>query len=108
MAGVVVGLVCAPSERERWRVSPKAKKLKAALESNGYTNVKVWWEPMGIALEMCGNSGGYIFDSEEESEVPIGLSFDEAMKAVTEIYTRKHLVLNGLLTPASEAGGENE
>lgn len=89
-------------------MSPKLKKLKAALEANGYTEVKIWWEPMGIALEMCGNSGGYVFDSEQEDQVPIGLSFDEAMKAVKEIYTREHLVLNGLLNAHSVEASNHE
>jgi hypothetical protein len=61
-------------------MSPKLKKLKAAIEAAGYTEVKVWWEPMGIALEMCGHSGGYIFESEEEAEIPLGLSFAEALE----------------------------
>jgi hypothetical protein len=59
-------------------VSPKLKKLKATLEGLGHTNVRVWWEPIGPAFEMCGNSGGYFFESDQDGPDPIGLSFTEA------------------------------
>lgn len=71
--------------------------LKAALEAEGYTNVKVWWEHIGPAMEMCGHSGGYVFNSDQEDQIPIGLSYGEARRAVTETYNRAHLNLNGLL-----------
>jgi hypothetical protein len=59
--------------------TPNAKKLKVKLEEYGHTDIHVWWEQLGPAMEMCGNSGGYMFVSNEMDIQPIGLSFDEAM-----------------------------
>lgn len=57
--------------------TPKAKKLRLQMEDAGYKNVKVWWEPLGMAMEMCGPSGGWM--SESTSGIwPLGLSFAEA------------------------------
>jgi hypothetical protein len=67
-------------------VSPKLKQLKARLEELGHTNVRVWWEPIGPAFEMCGHSGGYFFESDQDGPDPIGLSFAEA----TTMLTREH------------------
>ncbi len=63
--------------------SPKAKKLKAELEAIGHTDVHVWWENIGQAFEMCGNSGGYMALSAEMQDVyPLGYSFDEAVEFI--------------------------
>lgn len=59
--------------------SSKTKKLKKRLEELGHKYVHVWWEPMGTAMEMCGNDGGYMFASDQEVIYPLGLSFQEAM-----------------------------
>lgn len=71
------------------RESPRMRKLRAALEGVGHTKIKIRWEPIGPALEMCGHSGGYIFESEQTqalrempSVIPLGLSLDEAMERV--------------------------
>lgn len=62
--------------------SPRARKLRAFLESMGHTRVVVWWEPMGPAFEMCGHSGGYFFRSaQERGPIPLGLSLNEALQA---------------------------
>lgn len=69
----------------RKREPPKARQLRKALEGAGHTRVRVWWEPIGPALEMCGHSGGYMFTSREQqspSLVPLGLSLAEALVAV--------------------------
>ena len=60
--------------------TPKAKKLKTQLESFGHTDVHVWWENLGMAVEMCGCSGGYMALSEQmRHEIePLGYSFTEA------------------------------
>lgn len=58
--------------------SPKCKALKRKLEQNGHTNVYVWYEPVGFAMEMCGNEGGYMYSSDDAVVEPIGYSFGEA------------------------------
>lgn len=67
--------------------SRKARVLYDALVKSGHTKIRIWWEPIGPALEMCGHSGGYMFESNEAqrngvSPVPIGLSLDEALDSV--------------------------
>jgi hypothetical protein len=62
--------------------SPKCKKLKNKLEENGHTNVFVWYERLGSAMEMCGPSGGYMYVSDQSSLEPIGYSFDEALEII--------------------------
>jgi hypothetical protein len=56
----------------------RTEKIRIRLEAMGHTKVKVWWEPIGPALEMCGNSGGYMYQSEERGLDWLGLSFAEA------------------------------
>ena len=67
---------------EKVNTSPKQKKIKKALESLGHTNVEVWWENIGTAVEMCGPDGGYFFHSDQECLEPLGYSFNEAMEAI--------------------------
>ena len=62
--------------------SPKCKKIKKKLEENGHTNVFVWYESIGMQAEMGGNSGGYMYVSDQEQIEPIGYSFEEAMEAI--------------------------
>ena len=62
--------------------SPKCKKIKKKLEENGHTNVFVWYERLGAAMEMAGCSGGYMYASDQEAIIPIGYSFEEAMEAI--------------------------
>jgi hypothetical protein len=70
-------------------MSPRSRKLKVALERLGHTNVTVRWEPIGPALEMCGHSGGYFFESDQATGVnPLGISLDEAMHWV-KVYKAK-------------------
>jgi len=62
--------------------SPNQKKIKAALEAAGHTNVEVWWEPLEQAMEMCGLGGGYFFSSDQKDYEPLGLSHKEALDAI--------------------------
>jgi hypothetical protein len=72
------------------RESPRMRKLRRALEEAGHTGIKLRWEPIGPALEMCGHSGGYIFESKQTrshlrempSIIPLGLSCAEALARV--------------------------
>jgi hypothetical protein len=78
------------------RRTPKTKStrrtrhIEAALYRLGHTNVRVWWEPMGPALEMCGHSGGFMFTSSEQTsgQVPLGHSLDEALDNVRHYRVR--------------------
>ncbi len=71
-------------------MSPRMRRLQRALEKSGHTGVELRWEPMGPALEMCGHSGGYIFESDQTREgvnglpsvIPLGLSLAEALSRV--------------------------
>lgn len=67
---------------EKVNTSPKQKKLKKALEDIGHTNVEVWWENLGAAMEMCGPEGGYLFCSDQEDICPLGYSFNEALETI--------------------------
>lgn len=62
--------------------SPKCKKLYKEIEKLGHTNIYVWYERLGSAVEMCGMSGGYMFASDQEELYPLGISFEEAMDTV--------------------------
>jgi len=62
-------------------MSGRTNKLKIKLELLGHTNVKVQWESLGSATEMCGCSGGYVFESDQDS-YGLGYSFLEAMRTV--------------------------
>jgi hypothetical protein len=61
-----------------------AKGIKAELEKLGHTDVHVWWEPTGSANEMCGNSGGYMFVSDQTDIEPLGHSFTGAMEYIAK------------------------
>lgn len=70
-------------KKPRWNSTPKALRLKSELERLGHTNVRVWWETISGALEMCGPSGGFMFHSDQErQQIPLGLSFGEAKMRV--------------------------
>lgn len=45
------------------RDTPKARRIRATLEASGHTVIRVWWEPIGIAMEMCGPSGGWMAET---------------------------------------------
>ena len=62
--------------------SIKCKKIKKKLEENGHTNVFVWYERLGTAVEMGGHSGGYMYTSDQIEIEPIGYSFEEAMETI--------------------------
>lgn len=40
-----------------------AEILVKVLEHRGHTNVRVWWEPITRAMEMCGPHGGWMADT---------------------------------------------
>ena len=60
--------------------SNKCKKLKAKLEENGHTNVFVWYESLGPAMDKCGCSGGYMYTSDQVVIEPLGYPFEYSMK----------------------------
>lgn len=67
---------------ERVNATPKQRKIKAAIEAKGYTNVEVWWETLSQAVEMGGMGGGYFAASDQTYIQPLGYSLDEAMEMV--------------------------
>ena len=70
--------------------SQKCKKIKNKLEENGHTNVFVWYERLGTAVEKGGCSGGYMYTSDQVAIEPIGYSFGEAMESIENEW---HLVI---------------
>lgn len=68
------------------RPTMRQRLIRARLLVLGHTHVRVWWEPIGPALEMCGYSGGFFFSSDEYSTTPIGLSLDEALSNLNDSY----------------------
>lgn len=64
--------------------SRNARILRRELEAMGHRNVRVWWERIGIAMEMCGPSGGWFCESDmtHYQPEPLGLNFDSALHAV--------------------------
>lgn len=63
-------------------MTPKAQKIKKALEEAGQVEVKVWWEPVTAGCEMGGPEGGWFFTSQDNSVEPLGCSVDEALSAI--------------------------
>lgn len=66
-------------------MSYKSDKLKKALEAKGYTDVKVWYEPIGPALEMCGNSGGWMFSWAECGENCLSYNLDLSLEVINKM-----------------------
>lgn len=68
--------------------SPNAKKIKKKLEELGHTNVFVWYEPLGPAMEMEGPQGGFMYCSDQRPMEPIGYTFVEAFAMIQNIWHR--------------------
>jgi hypothetical protein len=73
-----------PLERPVRPLTAKARRLVSELEAMGHRNVRVWWERIGMAMEMCGPSGGWFCESDmtHYQPEPLGLSFDAALHSV--------------------------
>lgn len=71
-------------ERPVSRLSQRQRRLVRELEAMGHRNARVWWERLGMAMEMCGPSGGWFCESDmtHYQPEPLGLSFDAALHAV--------------------------
>lgn len=65
-------------------MSKKAQSIKSVLESKGYTNVRVRYERIGSAMDMCGNSGGWIMESDQTHDA-LGFNYDEAFEAAVSM-----------------------
>lgn len=53
------------------------------LERMGHRQVRVWWERIGMAMEMCGPSGGWFCESDmTQGPEPLGLNCEAALHAV--------------------------
>lgn len=54
-------------------MSQIADILKAAIEKAlGEPVKRVWFEPLGMAMEMCGPSGGWMYERPDGSEDTLG------------------------------------
>lgn len=69
------------THRSRSTTRGRMRKLWDRLASLGFRGFTLRWEPIGPALEMCGNSGGYILEERDDEITPLGLSLGEALRA---------------------------
>ena len=58
--------------------------LAKVLEHRGHTGVRVWWEPITRAMEMCGPGGGWMADTDQRGNEPLGLNFRDALNHVCD------------------------
>lgn len=49
------------------------------LPKRGHTNVRVWWERITAAMEMCGQGGGWMAETDQAGVEPLGLNYDRAV-----------------------------
>jgi hypothetical protein len=73
----------------------KQAKLAAMLTRHGHTNVRVWWETITAAMEMCGQGGGWMAETDQVGVEPLGLNYD---RAVDHIQTAAWMTLNAKVT----------
>lgn len=73
--------------------TPKAKKIKKALEELGHKNVEVWYDTIRSGAEMSGCEGGWAFCSGDEEESYfdpcLGYNFEEALEGIEEYDLRE-------------------
>ncbi len=55
-------------------------KLWDRLVAPGFSDFTLWWEPIGPALEMCGHSGGYMYQDKDGKLEPFGATIEQALK----------------------------
>lgn len=68
-------------KKSKKQPSYNSQKLVAVLRELGHTGIKVRWEPLGGAAEMCGPSGGWFFASDQQSGVnPLATSIASAIE----------------------------
>lgn len=67
-------------------MSKKAAAIKTALDALGHTSVYVWWERITAAMEMCGQGGGWMCQSDQiiGGIEPLGTSYDRALAHLRE------------------------
>jgi len=53
-------------------MSRNKDKITKALNKKGYTIAEIYWEPIGSAPIMCGNSGGWYVETNEYIETQYG------------------------------------
>jgi len=52
--------------------SHNVQRLSSLLSELGHTRIKVWWERLRGATEMCGQGGGWFFYSKERGTNHLG------------------------------------
>lgn len=60
-------------------MTQKQARLVAMLHQHGHTNVRVWWERITAAMEMCGQGSGWMAETDQVGVEPLGLSYDRAV-----------------------------
>lgn len=67
------------THRSRATTHGRMRRLWDRLASLGFRRFTLRWEPIGPALEMCGNSGGYLLTEHDDQITPLGLSLADAL-----------------------------
>lgn len=69
-----------------------ARRVWKAIKANGFTKFKLWYEPVGPALEMAGHTGGWMMiatvGAGAESQWPLGYSAEQAATEVSKLSPR--------------------
>lgn len=68
-----------------WRSRPSsrgARRVWNALVKAGHTGINLTHEPIGAALEMCGNTGGWMFSSDSSSYDYLGITIEMALAQI--------------------------
>lgn len=60
-------------------MTKKQAQLATMLRKRGHTNVRVWWERITAAMEMCGQGGGWMAETDQAGVEPLGLNYDRAV-----------------------------
>lgn len=66
------------------RGGKKWQQIKEALEAKGVVVDDLYWEPIGMSIEMQGREGGWMFCSDEHGHTPIGLNAKQALEYIEE------------------------
>lgn len=81
----------------------KQAQIAAMLHRHGHTNVRVWWERITAAMEMCGQGGGWMAETDQVGVEPLGLNYE---RAIEHIETAKWMTPNASLTGGASAPSE--
>lgn len=72
---------------ERDAMKMREKAIRRAAEKAGVTIEWITWEPIGIAMEMCGPSGGWAVST--GGDVLVAYHYKEIIEQLTEMAPRR-------------------